>query len=125
MDLGYLHQADGDFEHVVAQGEVAETIPCARGALAHAALAHAAFGVCEVFLRVFVEARHFEVVVSAIRLQRRFVSKRRMFQAEAWKVVMDMTRLRHKRRAVLQPISNFRGLLFAATDVHVDVRKVF
>jgi hypothetical protein len=48
-----IHESNGYFEHVVAQREVAKTIPCPEGPLAHAAL-----GVMEVFLRVFVEARH-------------------------------------------------------------------
>jgi hypothetical protein len=48
-----VHQADGDFEHVVAQGEVAEAVPSARGALTNTAL-----GIAEVPLCIFVEARH-------------------------------------------------------------------
>jgi hypothetical protein len=52
-----VHQADGDFKHVITQGEVAEAVPGARSALTHAAL-----GVAEVSLCVFVEARHSKVL---------------------------------------------------------------
>jgi hypothetical protein len=50
---GHVHQTNGYFEHVVAQRKVAEAVPCACSASAHAAL-----GIVEVFLRVLVEARH-------------------------------------------------------------------
>jgi hypothetical protein len=50
-----LHQAHGDFKHVVTQRKVAEAVPRAE-----CTLADAAFGIVQVLLCVFVEAWHFE-----------------------------------------------------------------
>lgn len=48
-----LHESDSYFEHVVAQREIAETVPCVGGASTHTALC-----IMEVFLGVLVEAGH-------------------------------------------------------------------